>query len=194
METIDSATLAEWVELEHERALDETRRARLEQALAADPELAAEHRRLTALHRLIDDGRIEVRPDFVERVMAALPAAWWERRRARGALPAWALPLAATLVLALGAALLLADAASWGPLAGAGATLLAFGQTTFLAGAGLLFATWTGLGFGLEKAIADSGGNLLALAAIVAVVDLVFLYLLRRPRPRSETAAEPPAR
>ena len=58
-----------------------------------------------------------------------------------------------------------------------------FFQVTALAGAGLLFATWRGVGLGLQELLADSGLSLMALAAVVLFLDLLFIALLRRKPP-----------
>ena len=138
-----------------------------------------------ALDALLRESRIAVQPGFRERVMAALPVAAWERRLGERRVPAWALPAAMTAALAVAAALILtvggASAADSHAL-GITAAVFDFLSTTALAGAGLLFATWRGVGLGLEEFIADSGLNLLALATAVLFLDLLFIALLRRRR------------
>lgn len=147
-----------------------------------------------ALDALLGESRIAVRPGFCERVMAALPAAAWERRLGERRLPAWALPTALTAALAVGAALVFilggASAADSHAL-GITAAVFDFLATAALAGAGLLFATWRGVGLGLEQLISDSGLSLLALATAVLFLDLLFIALLRRRRSAArETAGE----
>ena len=187
---IDSATWRQWVDLELEGQLGREEKSRLGEILEAEPRVRAERRALESLHRMIDDDRLPVRPGFAARVMAALPTAWWERRRASAGLPRWALPLAMMLVLALGAALFLGSAEETGRFTGIGLALLDFMQVTFLAGAGMLFATWRGVGWGLEHLIADSGVNLLALAVAVLFLNLLFFSMLRRRPKAAEESAE----
>ncbi len=184
----DSLTWRRWVDMDLEGELPEADRARLTELAEADGRVAAERRELESLHRMLREGEICVRPGFAAGVMASLPETWWERGRARAGLPVWALPLAMTLTLALGAALLLVGAKETGQIAGLGLALLDFAQVTFLAGAGMLFATWRGVGFGLEQLIADSGANLFAAVAGVVFLNLLFLSLLRRRAPAAETA------
>ena len=184
----DSLTWRRWVDLDLEGELPEKDRARLAEIAEADDRVAAERRALESLHKILREDEIPVRPDFAAGVTAALPEAWWERSRARSGLPIWALPLAMTLTLALGAALLLAGSEEVGRFAGIGLAVIDFMQVTFLAGAGMLFATWRGVGFGLEHLIADSGMNLLAMVAAVVCLNLLFLSLLRRRAPAPETA------
>ena len=184
----DSATWRRWVDLDLEGELPEEDKARLAELADTDARIQAERRDLGSLHRMIEGGRIAVRPGFAARVLAALPRAWWEHRRSSAGLPVWALPLAMTLVLALGAALLLGGAEETGRFTGVGLAVLDFIQVTFLAGAGMLFATWRGVGFGVEQLIADSGMNLLAMVAAVVCLNLLLFSLLRRQRPAAESA------
>ncbi len=184
----DSTTWRRWVDLDLEGELPEEDRARLAEIAETDGRVAAERRALESLHRMIDDDHIPVQPGFSARVMSALPRAWWQQQRSAAGLPVWALPLAMTLILALGAAVLLGGAEETGRFTGIGLAVIDFMQVTFLAGAGMLFATWRGVGFGLEQLIADSGMNLLAMVAGIVFLNLLFFSLLRRPSPAAESA------
>lgn len=189
--TGDSTTWKKWVDQDLEGELLGPEKERLEEVQAVDAGARAERRALSSLHRMFAAGRVAVRGGFQARVMAALRPAWWEERRASSQ-PAWALPVAAMLFLGMGAALTLGriDATGdAGRFMGLGLALLDFGQTTFLAGSGMLLATWRGVGFGLEQVIGDSGTHLLALAALVFFLDLLFIAMLRRPR-KVEAKAE----
>ncbi len=183
----DTATWRRWVDLDLEGELPQEDKARLAKIAETDSQVLAERQALESLHQIIDDDRIPVRPGFTERVMTSLPRAWWEEQRSSSALPVWALPLAMTLILTLGAALLLGGAEETGRFAGIGLAIIDFVQVTFLAGAGMLFATWRGIGFGLEQLIADSGMNLLAAVAGVVFLNLLFFSLLRRHAPATES-------
>jgi len=135
-----------------------------------------------ALHAMLASSRIQVRDGFADQVMTALPSAAWERRLGRRRAPAWALPAALAVIFAFAAALVLSSS-SGGPEShalGIFSAVFDFVRTTTLAGAGLLFATWRGVGFGLQELIAESGLNLLALAAAVVFLNLFFIQLLRR--------------
>jgi hypothetical protein len=146
-----------------------------------------------ALHAMIAESRIEVRDGFADRVMAALPAAAWQRRLGRRRAPVWALPAAAAAIFAGGAAVVLGFAAGGAETHAFGifAAVFDFLRATTLAGAGLLFATWRGVGFGLEELIAESGLNLLALASAVVFLNLFFVQLLRRRPAAVRQAADP---
>ncbi len=146
----------------------------------------------SSLDAMIAESRISVHAGFADRVMSALPAAAWERRLERRRLPAWALPAVLATVCAVGAALALSFA-SGGPEShalGIFTAMLDFARATTLAGAGLLFATWRGVGFGLEELIAESGLNLLALASAVVFLNLLFFQLLRRKPAAALQAAD----
>ncbi|MEM1205979.1 MAG: hypothetical protein AAGN66_22300, partial [Acidobacteriota bacterium] len=139
-----------------------------------------------ALHRLLGSSRIPVREGFREGVMAALPAAAaWERPAARS----WHLALAMLLACALGASLLLPGTLADDALFGTGSAVADFFETTLLAGAGLLEASWRGVGMGLAELFAASKSSLLAMGLLVLCLDLLFVSMLRR-RPKAEAKAD----
>ena len=146
-----------------------------------------------ALDALLQESRISVQPGFRDRVMGLLPMAAWERRLGERRLPAWALPAGLAAALALGAALVVAwggaDAGDSHAL-GITAAVFDFLGTTTLAGAGLLYASWRGVGMGFAELFADSPLNLLALGAGVVFLNLLFVTLLRRRRPAAATGKE----
>ncbi len=182
-----STAWKQWLDQDLDGELEAAEASQLAKILEVDPEARAERRGLVALHQAMDEDRIAVRPGFSDQVMEALPQTWWERESSAG-LPRWALPMAMMLVTALGAALTLGSAAEVGRFAGLGTTILDFMQATFLAGSGMLFATWRGFGFGLETLIAESGLNLLALAGAVLSLNVLFVSMLRRRRPAAQAA------
>ncbi len=184
---IESAVWKQWLDQDLDGELAAADKTQLAKILETYPEAGAERRSLEALHQAMDDDRIPVRPSFSDHVMEALPRAWWERE-AHAGLPRWALPMAMMLVLALGATLTLGSVAEVGRFAGLGTTIVDFMQATFLAGSGMLFATWRGFGLGLEELMAESGLNLLALAGGVLSLNVLFISMLRRRRPAAQTA------
>lgn len=188
METMDRAMLAEWLDLDLDGALEGPEKARFDERLAQDDDLAAEHRRTRALHALIAESRVGVREGFRARTMAALPVPAWGART-----PAWMLPLAMMTTFAAAAGLLLARGLPEHPALGALAAVAEFLQATALAGAGLLDASWRGLGLGLQQLFADSGTSLLAMAVLVLFMNLLWISLMRRRphdvRPLLERAA-----
>ena len=182
MKTVDQTVAREWVDLDLDGELGETEQAQLETRLEASSDLQAERQLLSSLHTMIGESRITVRSGFQEQVMSALPAAAWDRRRASRRTPVWALPAAVAAVFALAAALTVTVASdgSGSQTLGIAATVFDFLATTTLAGAGLLFASWRGVGFGLEQLMAQSGLNMVAFASLVLFVNLLFFNLLRR--------------
>lgn len=173
--------------------LDAAESARLGMLLAGDPGLARAHREQHAVAALLASERIAVRPDFARQVMAGLPEAPWESRSR-----AWALPLALALILAVASTLVLGlgtglDTGLGDTALGGAATAVAdLAVTSLLAGAGLLGASWRGVGMGLEELFAGSTATLAAFAVLVVCVDLLFVaLLLRRRRRTAEAAAEP---
>lgn len=177
MKTVDQATLLHWLDLDVDGQLSGTEKRQLDELLAADQALAKERRQLEILHEALGESRVDVREGFRDEVMASLPAAAWDR----SASPAWRLPLAMMLILALGAAWSLGGVASEHPVASTGIAVLDFMQSTALAGAGIAVASWRGAGLGLEELMASSNLNLAALAFMVVCLNLLFVSMLRRP-------------
>ena len=184
MNTTDHAMLLEWLDLDLEGQLGGAEKTALEAKLAGDDTLArklrVERRQLGALHEAFEEDRIPVREGFHDEVMASLPHAAWERRR----MSVWALPMAAALVLSLGAVFLLGTTGlAESHVVGTGLAVLELLQVTTLAGAGLLDASWRGLGLGLGELFSASKLGLAAMVAFIVCLDLLFLSLLRRRSP-----------
>jgi len=203
MKHVENVTWREWLDLELDGALPESERESLRQKLADDPELAAERQRLQALHALMGEDRVVVRPDFAASVMAALPVPPWRaaaRRAARPSflgIPSWGLPLAVLLALTLGATWLLADSGfvGTGAIGGTVVALFDLARASVLAGSGLLFATWKGVGWGLAEMLGGSWTEIAMVAVFVLCLDLLFLNMLRRrpavARARQDAEDEP---
>ncbi len=185
----DHNTYREWLDLEADGRLEgKEERARLEEHLASCAECRREREELQAFEGLLRRSAIAVRPDFRQAVMTSLPAAGWEARAASSA-RTWRFP-AAVLVLvgALAAALLLAGSES----ASSGfSTLAAVGslfRAAILAGAGLLAASWKGVGLVFERVI-SSPASLGAFGFLVICLNLLLISLLRRKRPAEAKGA-----
>lgn len=177
-DSADAATLEMWLDQDLDDTLSVDDRARLERALAEGEETRGLHREMQAFSALLDESKIQARAGFREQVMAGLPAAAWEPRRS----PAWLMPLAMALVLALAAGLLLSSTDfTNGASFGTALALVDFLQAASFAGAGLWAATWRGFGLGLEELLASSPLNLLAFGFGVMCLNLLFFRLLRRP-------------
>jgi hypothetical protein len=189
--TVDCTTCQEWLDLEADGAPPAgpgaPRRGELAAHLESCADCRSEQQALTRTREALAASRVAVRSDFRDQVMAALPAAGWEARSPR----AWRLPAALLLALA-GAAAALAGFGSARlhpglPFAGALAAVGDLFQTALLAGAGLLGASWRGVGGVVAELLGGSPGSLVALVVLVAGIDLLLLSLLRR---RAAPAAE----
>jgi hypothetical protein len=170
------------LDLELEGALDEEGRRAL--AAAVTPELEQERRELEALRRLLAGARVSARPGFERRVMEALPPPPWAVRGVR----ALALPAAVLVVFCGLAAFLLGLEGSrlegGSALAAVGA-VVDFALATTLSGAGLLSASWRGLGLAFGEGL--GAGQLALFGAGVLASNLLLVMLLRRRRPAVET-------
>lgn len=194
MKNMDQALLREWVDLDIEGHPPTAGRDELERALEEHPELRQEQRALRHLHEALRDSKIEVRGQFLEQVVDNLPVAPWEKPVVTGRLPAWVLPAAMVVVLAAISSWVLAGGTAGGHLMETASMLGDLVKTSLLAGSGLLFATWRGVGFGLEEMVAESNLSLLAFGVLVLCLNLLFISLLRRRRPAaSSSRQEPPA-
>lgn len=130
-----------------------------------------------ALDLLLQELRVPVREDLARQVMASLPEAPW-RRRSTARAAVWAV---AAAVLLLAAAGWLLSGGQGGGL-GALATVAELFATGFAAGAGLLAASWSGLGRIVDQALGGSISAAAALAAAGLVSYAVLFRLLRRRR------------
>jgi len=150
----------------------------LAEILAERPELTAERRAMAVLYDALDADRVVVDPGLEDRILAALPAVppWAAPARSR-----WAFAAVSALLLAVTASLfLLTGVGSASPMGGLIAALADFFVTTSLAGAGLLAASWRGLGMALGELL--DGPGWIVFGAGVLALDLLLLQLLRRRR------------
>ena len=184
----DHNTCREWLDLDADNRLEgEEERARLDEHLASCAECREERQELRAFAGLLRRSAVEVRPDFRQAVMASLPTASWEARSASAR--TWRFPAAVLVLLgALGAGLLLGGSEP----SGAGfSILLAVGslcRAALLAGAGLLAASWKGVGLVVERVI-SSPASLGAFGFLVLCLNLLLISLLRRKRPAEAKGA-----
>jgi anti-sigma factor RsiW len=180
----DHSTYREWLNLDADGTLGKGERALLDEHLASCAECRSEREEILAIDALLRRSALEVRPDFSASVMVALPTAGWEARSPR----AWRFAAAVIVLLGgLAAALMLAGSA---PASSGLGALLAVGgmlQTAAVAGAGLLGASWTGIGLVLDKVIA-SPVSLGAFGLLVLCLNLFLFSLIRRRRPAGATA------
>ncbi|HEX2163541.1 MAG TPA: zf-HC2 domain-containing protein [Thermoanaerobaculia bacterium] len=184
MNGTDHTIYREWLDLEAEGALPTGDRRRLDAHLDACDDCRAERHRLASLHALLAESRVPVAPGFRQRVMTALPEPAWEARRASGGRWAWAGGLLAGLA-ALTALFFGLSGGRLAPGASVGGALAAVGDmlvTAAIAGAGLLGATWTGVGLAVSDLFQRSPGTAVAVALLAVFLAGLTVSLLRRPR------------
>lgn len=183
-------TYRRWLDLEVDGELPPEQAVPLAEHLAGCAQCRTERRLLVALHGGLETARIPVRPDFRERVTASLP------RRARARRPAWLGAAAVLLALAALSAILFATAGSGlapaAPLAGAASAVVALLTAALVTGAGLLAASWSGVGMAVGEMFSASPGTLLAFAALLLFLSLLLVGLLRRPRAAAQRAEGDP--
>lgn len=168
---------------------------RLASHLADCADCRAAQREELSLLRALDESRVPVADGFSARVMASLPEPEWAARRApaRAAAPRRALAVAAVLFAVLaGLSTLLLTAASGGSPVPGGGLLAALGEMAVAAvvtGAGLLGASWSGLGLAVGELFASAPGTLAAFALLLACLGGLLFAMLRRPRRAAAAAA-----
>jgi anti-sigma factor RsiW len=182
----DHSTFQEWLNLDADGMLASGERARLDEHLASCEECRQEREELLAFQRLFERSALPVRSDFADSVMAALPHAGWEGRSPR----TWRFPLAVAAMLMLVAGFMVAGSTSGSAPSGL-AALDALGgmmRAAALAGAGLLGASWKGVGLIVEDII-SSPVSLGAFGFLVLCLNLLLVSLVRRRRPSAATAS-----
>jgi anti-sigma factor RsiW len=185
MKRPDHSTYREWLNLDADGLLAGEERTRLEEHLTTCDDCRREREELAALDGLLQRSAVAVRPGFRAAVMSSLPVAGWEARSHR----AWRFPAAVAVLLgSLAAALMVAGSGS--SPSGLSA-LLAVGsmfQAAALAGAGLLAASWKGIGLIVEDVL--SPVSLGVFGFLVLCLNLLLISLIRRRRPAAAAARD----
>jgi predicted anti-sigma-YlaC factor YlaD len=186
-ESMNHDHLREELDLDLEEMLAPAEKARLESHLASCADCRRERESLQAVHLRLSASVVEPREGFTGEVMRALVPAPWEAR----AVVVWRWPFALLVALAGVAAVLLGGAAAeLEPSAGSFDAFFALArlmESAALAGAGLLGASWRGLGSGLAEWLALSKANLAIAGGLLLALNLLLLRLLR-PTPGNATA------
>ncbi|HEV7786226.1 MAG TPA: zf-HC2 domain-containing protein [Thermoanaerobaculia bacterium] len=185
----DHSTFQEWLNLDADGRLAPEERARLEQHLAGCEECREEREELAAFQSLFERTTVPVRSDFADSVMAALPHTGWEGKSPR----TWQFPVAVAAMLMLAAGFLIAGSSAASVPSGLAAldALASMVSASVLAGAGLLGASWKGIGLIVEDII-SSPVSLGAFAFLVLCLNLLLISLVRRRKPSAATAASSP--
>ena len=178
----DHRIYQEWLYLEPDGELGRRESAELERHLTSCGSCRTLRRDVAAMDYWLATETVEPDPELARQVMANLPPAGWEARHPRAWRPAAAVfavvALAAALVTALGGG----PAPAAAPVLGAARAVADLLLTTAVAGAGLLTASWQGLGLALGEVFGGSRVTLGVFAVLVAGVDFLFVrHLLRQP-------------
>ena len=177
----DHTTYREWLYLEPDGELNAGERSGLQQHLAVCSSCRRERQEVASLTEMLEQSKIPVGDELEQRVMADLPAAGWETRSPRN----WLAALVVVLLLSVGSALLIGGAGEEAmaavPIAAATAVWELLSSSA-LAGAGLLAASWKGLGIAFQDVLGQSVWNIVAFGALIVCLDLLLFRLLFRRR------------
>jgi len=177
----DHTTYREWLYLEPDGELNAGERSGLRQHLAGCSSCRRERQELAILTEMLEQSRIPVGDELKQGVMTGLPAVGWETRSPRN----WLAALVVVLLLGVGSALLISgageEAMSAVPIAAATAVWELL-SSSVLAGAGLLAASWKGLGIAFQDVLGQSVWNIVAFGALIVCLDLLLFRLLFRRR------------
>jgi len=174
MTSSDHEMAQEWLQLRLDGELPTLYRGRLERHLESCESCRRQADRLDVLRRTLAEVQVPVKAGFSQKVMDSLPGAAWETQRPRS----WFAAAASLVLLLAGSAGLVAlsgGAAQLGPL-GAIASML---ERTVLAGAGLLNASWRGLGLALGELWSTSPLSGVALGLLVVALNILLWRIVR---------------
>ncbi len=185
----DHSRYLELAYLEPDGRLTAAERSGLAHHLAGCAECREARAGAAGLDRLLAGSRVRVEHGFSARVLESLPPAGWEARSPRS----WtaALALLALLGVAAAVAARLGSAEPAPPLAGAFFAVLELFRSAGLAGAGLVGASWRGVGIALGEALAAAPLGFVVFGVLVAALDVLFVrFLLRAMRAARAGGAE----
>ena len=190
MNSEDHNTYLEWLFLETDDLLTPGERGRLREHLDSCDSCKTERQSLVAMNQILRKSLVPVRQGFSAEVMTALQPAGWEAKSPR----TWAAAVIVLLLLTGGAALLtewvaIDDAPAFGPLAAASVAVFDFLRSSALAGAGLLSASWRGVGLAFSTLLSGSRWTAASFIVFVVGVDLLLLKLLLRPKESRDSVA-----
>ena len=182
--TMNAKTMNEWLFLEPDGELSHEQLTELDAWSAGSPEIAATRRQLERLDALLAGSKIDVRDGFQQQLIASLPPAGWHARHPRS----WWVAALVLAVLGGSSALLMGlSAAQLEPASPFVAAMAAVGEmltSSIAAGAGLIGASWHGIGLVFGEWLGQSMPNTVSfVVAVVGVSLLLSRRLRRRARP-----------
>lgn len=176
----DHSTYREWLSVELDGELDAKQEGWLEAHLASCPDCREERASLLSLDRTLAASRVEVDEELAEEVMAALPTVGWESSHPKS----WIAALAIVALLGAAAAAVMGSTAARlepaAPFLAAVVAVFDLFRSSVLAGAGLLTASWSGLGIALGSLLETSKWNLAAFGVLVVALNVLLFRLVRR--------------
>ncbi|HMB51940.1 MAG TPA: zf-HC2 domain-containing protein [Thermoanaerobaculia bacterium] len=184
---LDCVQHMEALDLALDGALPAAEARQLEAHLTGCDGCREERQRLLSLREALGEAKIAVREGFQNEVMAALPAAGWQTATAAQitttAPPRRAYVRAAVLLVALGGASTLfftLSGGDGGPLGGSLAALVSSLGAALVAGAGLLGASWSGLGMAIGEMFSESPLTAVGLGVLLVCLSGLLVSMLRR--------------
>jgi anti-sigma factor RsiW len=182
MDSSDHSTYRDSLYQDRDGSLTADQKSRLQQHLSSCPECQTEEAQLDALEGLLTRSRLSVAADFRDGVLAALPPAGWEARHPR----TWSFPAAVFLLFGgIATAIFGSGGSHVGRSPSGVSALVAVAEmfhATMLAGAGLLAASWKGLGM-VVASMLSSSTSLGAFGVFVLCLNLLLLSLIKKRRP-----------
>ncbi len=163
--------------LELDGGLTRSEAQELEEHASRCSECRTVREEMISLDSLLDEGKIEADPDLSRRVLENLPPAPWEMRRPAS----WRVAAVVFVALLATAYALTFQGEPLGealPWIGTLAAMVELFRSAALAGAGLLAASWSGIGLALGELLSRSRLGFAAFGVFVLGVDYLFLRYL----------------
>ena len=176
------ADYLELVYLEIDAELSQRETRELNEHASSCLECRAIRGEMPSLNSVLDEIKIDAHPDLAGRVLENLPPAAWEMRR----VSSWRVAAIAFLGLFGAAYALTFQSEPLGealPWIGTLAAMAELFRSAALAGAGLLAASWSGIGLALGEILSRSTLGTVTFGVFVLGIDCLFLrYLWRSSR------------
>jgi anti-sigma factor RsiW len=181
------ADYLELVYLEIDGELTRSETLELDSHASRCPECRAIRGEMSSLNSVLDEIKIEAHPRLARQVLDNLPPAAWEMRRPAS----WRVAAAAFVGLLAAASALTFQSEPLGealPWIGTLTAMAELFRSAALAGAGLLTASWSGVGLALGEILSRSRVGFVVFGVFVLGVDCLFLRYLWRQSNREALA------